>query len=123
MDWKQLRNTATEVAGKVVDATGELMEKGKKQVDILSLENQLAKAQRQLGALVYSLHRSGAENPGLMQRYIEEIDNIQRQLDECKNDVLYSEGPVETGAVRLCSQCGHPVADDAIFCPACGGKL
>ena len=78
MDWKQLRNTASEVAGKMVDATGELVEKGKKQVDILSLENQLAKAQRQLGALVYTMNRSGAENPALMQRYMEEIDSIQR---------------------------------------------
>ena len=116
MDWKQLRNTASEVAGKMVDATGEL-------VDILSLENQLAKAQRQLGALVYTMNRSGAENPALMQRYMEEIDSIQRQLDACKNDVLYSEGPVETSAVRLCVQCGRPVADDAVFCPACGAKL
>ena len=123
MDWKQLRNTASEVAGKMVDATGELVEKGKKQVDILSLENQLAKAQRQLGALVYTMNRSGAENPALMQRYMEEIDSIQRQLDACKNDVLYSEGPVETSAVRLCAQCGRPVADDAVFCPACGAKL
>ena len=123
MDWKQLRNTASEVAGKMVDATGELVEKGKKQGDILSLENQLAKAQRQLGALVYTMNRSGAENPALMQRYMEEIDSIQRQLDACKNDVLYSEGPVETSAVRLCVQCGRPVADDAVFCPACGAKL
>ena len=73
MDWKQLRTTASDVAGKMVVATGELVEKGKKQVDILSLENQLAKAQRQLGALVYTMNRSGAENPALMQRYMEEI--------------------------------------------------
>ena len=42
-------------------AAGELASKGKKQVDLIALENRLAKAQRQLGALIHSLYKTEQE--------------------------------------------------------------
>ena len=42
-------------------------------MDLLALENKLSRAQRQLGALVYALHKNGEENTALVERYIETV--------------------------------------------------
>ena len=41
-------------------------DKGKNKLDLLNQQARLSKAQRQLGALVYSLHKAGEENPALV---------------------------------------------------------
>lgn len=122
MDWQQLRNAAAEMADKVASATGEMVEKGKKQVDILSLENKLSKAQRQLGALVYSLAQSGAEQPELVKQYIDEIAQIEQQIQQA-NAQTNQTVTVSAKAVRVCSSCGCRADLDANFCPRCGEKL
>ncbi len=122
MDWNQLRNAAATMADKVVNATGEVVEKGKKQVDILNLESRLARAQRQLGALVYSLAQNGEQQPDLVEQYIQEIAEIEQQL----NDVASEKKETVTvfaKAVRLCSHCKEKVEEDAVYCPYCGQKL
>ena len=47
-------------------------------------QNRLAKAQRQLGALVYSLHKAEEENQPLVDKYIENIaegkDAFEKEL-------------------------------------------
>ena len=53
-------------------------------MDRVSLENQLAKAQRQLGALVYSLHKADEENQPLVDKYIENIAEIEKAIEEIK---------------------------------------
>lgn len=78
----QFMDAAREVANKAVDAAGNLAAKGKDKLDRMSLENELAKAQRQLGALVYSLRKSGEENPDLVEHYIEVIADVEAKLNE-----------------------------------------
>ena len=122
MDWERLRSAAVGMADKVASATGEIVEKGKKQVDVLSLENKLSKAQRQLGALVYSLAQTGAEQPELVKQYIDEIAEIEQQILQASEETA---GPVSVSAkaVRVCSSCGGRAELDANFCPRCGEKL
>ncbi len=81
MDWERLRKSAAAVADSALRTTASLAEKGKQQVDRLSLENKLRKAQQELGALVYSLHKNGEENPALVQRYVDVVADVESQLN------------------------------------------
>ena len=153
MDLNELRSLAANMTGKVVAATGELVEKGKKQVDILSLENKLAKAQRQLGALVYSLHKSGEENQPLLDKYLENIEEIHARIEAIKARMTPAEADeaaktaadtadvVETAEAaapeeeteeedefagrptKTCPVCSAKVDIDALFCNHCGAQL
>ena len=66
-----------ETGAKVVDSAKktavELAQKGKKQVDLLDAQAKKSKAERQLGALVYSLAKNGEENELLVKKYIDAI--------------------------------------------------
>ena len=122
MDWQQLRDAAAGMADKVVNATEEIVEKGKKQVDILGLENKLAKVQRQLGALVYSLSQSGTDRPELVAKYIHEISQLEQQIQDASGKKNRSV-TVSPKVVRVCTKCKQKVTDDAKYCPMCGEIL
>lgn len=100
----KLKGAAATLADAAVKTTGDLAQKGKKQMDLLALENKLSRAQRQLGALVYALHKNGEENTAL------EPAPAAAMADDAQTAVY-------------CPQCGAEVDPHAIFCPGCGGKL
>ena len=76
-DFDKLIQKGTEMADAVKSTAVDLAEKGKKQVDLVSEQAKLAKAQRQLGALVYSLAKNGEENQPLVEKYIQAISDIE----------------------------------------------
>ena len=76
----KLKGAAATLADAAVKTTGDLAQKGKKQMDLLALENKLSRAQRQLGALVYALHKNGEENTALVERYIETIAAVEKDI-------------------------------------------
>lgn len=119
-----LENSA-KMADKVVKVTGEYIDKGKEKINELSLENELSKAQKQLGALVYALHKTGESNDELVNQYIEEIAKIEKQLEEVRNEngeenVVIDIEPEEIKEVKYCRNCGTDVDDDDAFCKNCG---
>lgn len=73
----QLMDTAKKTAMDIAD-------KGKNQLELLNQQARLSKAQRQLGALVYSLHKAGEENQPLVDKYIEAISEIENTIEEIK---------------------------------------
>ena len=81
-----LLESSAKVADQVAKVAGEYIDKGKDKIDEISLKNELSKAQRQLGALVYALHKSGEENEELMKQYIEDVDKIYKQLQEYRKE-------------------------------------
>ena len=113
----QITDVMRDAANKAADVASNLATKGKEKIDRMSLENELAKAQRQLGALVYSLKKSGEENPELVDHYIDVIAGVEAKLNE--NEATQA----ETYCVSVCPDCGTEVADDAGFCSHCGAKL
>ena len=119
-----LENSA-KMADKVVKVTGEYIDKGKEKINELSLENELSKAQKQLGALVYALHKTGESNNELVNQYIEEIAKIEKQLEEVRNEngeenVVIDIEPEEIKEVKYCRNCGTDVDSDDAFCKNCG---
>ena len=65
-------------------AAQELADKGKNQLELLNQQARLSKAQRQLGALVYSLHKAGEENQPLVDKYIAAVAEVEKAIEDIK---------------------------------------
>ena len=117
----ELLESSAKVADKVAKVTGEYIDKGKDKINELSLENELGKAQKQLGALVYALHKSGEENDELVKQYIEDIAKIEAQLEEARKEEPAQ--PVTPEVVNFCSNCGSEAGAEDAFCKNCGKSL
>ncbi|MBR2028727.1 MAG: hypothetical protein IKA10_07080 [Oscillospiraceae bacterium] len=117
--FEELMESSAKVADKVAKVTGEYIDKGKEKINEFSLENELGKAQKQLGALVYALHKSGESNDELVKQYIEDIAKIEAQLEEVRKEA--EEAEVEV--VNFCSNCGAQTGIEDAFCKNCGNNL
>ncbi|UQK55081.1 zinc ribbon domain-containing protein [Faecalibacterium sp. IP-1-18] len=135
------KNAAMDLAEKGKNAAMDLAEKGKTQALLVNEQGKLLKAQRQLGALVYSLAKGKEENQPLVDKYIEMIDTIEQEITRLKATLTPAEAaevdyeaPMEEAeeaapeqpaqpARKTCPQCGAPVSDDALFCNKCGAQL
>ena len=105
------------VAGSTAKLAGDLMEKGKNKANQISLENDLAKAQRQLGAFVYTCKKNGVEDEEQLAKYCAKITEIEEQLNFYKSEGMSDE------VTAICPECGAEVRDNALFCMRCGTKL
>lgn len=137
MDFNKIKEMGLEYAEKGKNAALDLAEKGKTQALIINEQGKLLKAQRQLGALVYSLAKGKEENQPLVDKYIEMIDHIEQEIARLKASltpaeaaeveyVVHEEAPAAEAAPeehKACPQCGAPVSDDALFCNKCGAQL
>ena len=77
MDFNKIKEMGLEYAEKGRNAAMDLAERGRTQAKIVSEQTKLARAQRQLGALVYSLAKGNEENQPLVDKYIEMIGSIE----------------------------------------------
>lgn len=121
-DLNNLLKTGGELAQAAKGTAADLAQRGRRQLDLTAAQGRLAKAQRQLGALVYSLARTGEENQSLVDKYVDAIAKIEAEID-----ALRAEG-AETAASsaapgKTCPQCGAEVEEDALFCAGCGAQL
>lgn len=143
MDFNKIKEMGLEYAEKGKNAALDLAEKGKTQALIVNEQGKLLKAQRQLGALVYSLAKGKEENQPLVDKYIEMIDHIEQEIARLKASLTPAEAaeveyvvheevsadqpeaPAEAAPEehKACPQCGAPVSDDALFCNKCGAQL
>ena len=141
MDFNKLKEMGLEYAEKGKNVAMDLAERGKTQAKIVNEQTKLAKAQRQLGALVYSLAKGNEENQPLVDKYIEMIDAIEKDLADLRAslDTPAAEAAAEPEAPaaaesttiefpiepekKTCPQCGAPVSEDALFCNKCGAQL
>jgi hypothetical protein len=96
----ELLESSAKVADKVAKVTGEYIDKGKDKISELSLENEFGKAQKQLGALVYALHKSGETNDELVKQYIDDIAKIEAQLEEMRKETAAE--PATAEVINFC---------------------
>ena len=148
MDFNKIKEMGLEYAEKGRNAAMDLAERGRTQAKIVSEQTKLARAQRQLGALVYSLAKGNEENQPLVDKYIEMISSIESNLNALKESLGpatavithdLDEAPAEDSGIPVeptvekdkkpdtdkkpCPQCGAPVSEDALFCNKCGAQL
>ena len=132
MDFNKIKEMGLEYAEKGRNAAMDLAERGRTQAKIVSEQTKLARAQRQLGALVYSLAKGNEENQPLVDKYIEMISSIEANLNALKESLgpaaevithdLDEDKKPDTDK-KTCPQCGAPVSEDALFCNKCGAQL
>ena len=122
--FENVLETSAKVADKVAKVTGEYIEKGKEKITELSLENELSKAYKQLGSLVYAMHKSGETNEDLFAMYIDEIAEIENKLEELRAEAgdTYAE-PVTPEVVKYCPSCGTESSVEDSFCKHCGNAI
>ena len=123
ISFDQIKQGAVVIADTAAKTGADLYHKGKKHVNLMALDAKLAKAQRQLGALVYSLRKNAEENEELVGRYIETIAAIEREITACNVSGACPVPNAECTNTILCPGCGAEVDPNAIFCSGCGGKL
>ena len=63
LDIEMLKEQGLQLVDSAKKTAQDLADKGKNKLDLLNQQARLSKAQRQLGALVYSLHKAGEEKP------------------------------------------------------------
>ena len=84
LDIEMLKEQGLQLMDSAKKTAQDLADKGKNKLDLLNQQARLSKAQRQLGALVYSLHKAGEENPALVEKYIDAVAEVEKAIEEIK---------------------------------------
>ena len=151
LDIEMLNEQGLQLVDTAKKTAQDLADKGKNQLDLMNQQARLSKAQRQLGALVYSLHKAGEENQPLVDKYIEAVAEVEKTIEEIKANMspeeymeaeAEAESPLEEaeeavedeekieeepvqlrGETKICPVCKAEVDGDALFCNHCGAQL
>ena len=84
IDMEMLKEQGLQFVDTAKKAAQELADKGKNQLELLNQQARLSKAQRQLGELVYSLHKAGEENQPLVDKYIAAVAEVEKAIEDIK---------------------------------------
>ena len=149
LDIEMLKEQGLQLVDSAKKTAQDLADKGKNKLDLLNQQARLSKAQRQLGALVYSLHKAGEENPALVEKYINAVAEVEKAIEEIKAGMTederaeveaqeaadaaeeateqeeeIEEEPIQLrGETKICPVCKAEVDGDALFCNHCGAQL
>ena len=148
LDIEMLKEQGLQLVDSAKKTAQDLADKGKNKLDLLNQQARLSKAQRQLGALVYSLHKAGEENPALVEKYIDAVAEVEKAIEEIKAGMTederaeveaqeadateaapeqeeeIEEEPIQLrGETKICPVCKAEVDGDALFCNHCGAQL
>ena len=142
LDIEMLKEQGLQLVDSAKKTAQDLADKGKNKLELLNQQARLSKAQRQLGALVYSLHKAGEENTALVEKYINAVAEVEKAIEEIKANMTdderaeveaqetaeteetIEEEPVHLrGETKICPVCKAEVDGDAMFCNHCGAQL
>ncbi len=84
MDLNQLKDTSITYLQKGKNMAVDVAEKSRVEVLVLNNKARLYRAQRQLGALVYSLAKGHEENQPLVDKYVSVIASIEKEIETLK---------------------------------------
>ena len=151
LDIEMLKEQGLQLVDSAKKTAQDLADKGKNKLELLNQQARLSKAQRQLGALVYSLHKAGEENPALVEKYIDAVAEVEKAIEEIKanmtdderaeveaqedaentepeaapaEDEEIEEEPIQLrGETKTCPVCKAAVDGGALICNHSGAQL
>ncbi|MDF2566810.1 MAG: hypothetical protein K0R90_266 [Oscillospiraceae bacterium] len=103
-----------DVAGK---KTGEFVETSKLKFQCVQINNEIKALYEKLGSAVYSMAKSGYENPELVKSIVDEISELLQKLNET------SEKIADIKNVSICTCCGAKNSTESYYCSKCGNKI
>lgn len=141
----KIKAAGLEYAEKGMGLANDLADRAKREGQILSAQNKLAKAQRELGALVYSLAKNGEQNQPLLDKYIDAISALEQEIEQLRTEpeaAQVTDEPIFTAdeqtvytedtaafsdsepAAEVSQDVPNSKADEAPhFCSACGAPV
>ena len=130
LDIEMLKEQGLQLVDSAKKTAQDLADKGKNKLDLLNQQARLSKAQRQLGALVYSLHKAGEENKANMTdderaevEAQEAAENTEPEAAPAEDEEIEEEPIQLRGETKTCPVCKAEVDGDALFCNHCGAQL
>lgn len=111
LDIEMLKEQGMQLVDTAKKTALDIADKGKNQIDLLNQQARLSKAQRQLGALVYSLHKAGEENQPLVDKYIEAIADVEKAIEEIKGRMTPAERAEAEAAEARQAEEEEPIAE------------
>lgn len=110
-------STTKNVAATAGKKTGEAIGISKLKVKNTQINIDIKSKNEKLGALVYSMAKSGEKDTEAFDALIAEIDAANAELEENNKQLDELRGKV------TCTACGVKTDNDNVFCPKCGAKL
>lgn len=112
LDIEMLKEQGLQLMDSAKKTAQDLADKGKNKLDLLNQQARLSKAQRQLGALVYSLHKAGEENPALVEKYIDAVAEVEKAIEEIKANMTDDERAEVEAQEAAEAAAEEPVVED-----------
>ena len=130
LDIDMLKEQGLQIVDKAKKTAQDLADKGKNQLDLMNQQARLSKAQRQLGALVYSLHKAGEENQPLVDKYIEAIAEVEKAIEEIKANMSPEEYMEAEQAEAAAAEAEEEIEEEPVrlrgetkICPVCNSEV
>ena len=130
LDIEILKEQGLQLVDSAKKTAQDLADKGKNKLDLLNQQARLSKAQRQLGALVYSLHKAIEEIKANMTdderaevEAQEAAENTEPEAAPAEDEKIEEEPIQLRGETKTCPVCKAEVDGDALFCNHCGAQL
>lgn len=108
---------ASQAAGTVSQKGSKLVEKTKRSIKLLDLNNEVDILMREIGRIVYLTHTGVEAEDAEIQEKLELIDGKFAEIANLKAEQAAQKTTV------TCPVCGKQCAKDDIFCRVCGEKL
>lgn len=123
----EIMDKVNEIAHKVSDKAGEVLEMGKLTAKIHSETDEVNTLKKQIGEICFGKFRSGDElDPEIealcvqIEKHKRSIAENQRQLNRMKNGDRQTVDPAADG---FCPFCGEKLNKNGRFCPGCGKEV
>ncbi len=108
---------ATQAAGVAAEKGSRLVEKTRRSLKLLDLNNEIEILMREIGRIVYLAHTGVETEDSVLQEKLEHIDSKYEEIAALKAEQ-------EAQRTRLtCPVCGKECDKNDLYCRVCGEKL
>ncbi|MDO5141558.1 MAG: hypothetical protein Q4D31_00900 [Eubacteriales bacterium] len=118
---KGVADKTGQAAGCAADAAGkkatELTASTRLNLQIFDLNTECDVLYKEMGRLVYELHRGAEVSNSELEEKIAAVDEKQQKIAALREELAGMR------AETVCPHCGKPCGHGAAFCAACGGAL
>lgn len=110
-------NKTKEVLDAAYKKTEEVVTTEKQKLDVAGLKSKREKDYAALGKIYYEAIRNNEDLDDEVKALVEAIDQKNAEIDRLNSDIQSAKNR------RICPNCGVAIAENSVYCNACGIKL